>query len=848
MQSNEELKDSFRELFNIYKDNLPEKKTPGQEYASSNLFEFVSQGIADKDVRSVLENIKIGTGKSFIKNAWDSFKDLIRKALGIPQLQQNALTKLMDNIVRASTLAPTERLSGSLFAMAQAQQGPLTKERTIDILRKHHVPITPKEKIVDSFKRFSKDIVKIGKNIVQVSSEQLRNISPKYMHILRKDYDFKVERDMKKHLSAIEPFIKRVEGLKDDDRFYLRYNLFNSTEQFDKAEEILKRNNMWDEYQKVVSVLKEFEDRADVVGMLPTKIPNYFPRIIKDYEGYMGWLAKRSEQNDKLDLELKAAEASVFQKGLKLSEEERIKLIVDFVTTNKFSRIPNPRSTLLRKIEIIHPEAMQFYDSLGDSLINHVYDMDNKLAAWEMIGTKHLKTRIKLIKDIRKFQKNLDADPENLKLQEELKLAMESLSDPDIALETGLAQLLNEDKSLGQYDREEIARIIKARFTQKGTSGAVQSLKNAGLLATLGNPLAAITQIGDQAFNIYANKGRAAFGGMMKAFVDKDISGKFNWESALREFSPKTTSRWLDKALSFGGPLSLKGMDIFGKESFLKGRQIVYSKMPLKEFQDTWGADGEILTNVENTWKDLKNNKLEGDALYVLYSDLADFQPINLSETPIAYQQGGNLRILYMLKTFAIKAINSIVRESSGLWKDGDAKQKLQAIQNFVYLTTLLGLTGAGADEIKDIILGREKAMKDHFVDNLVQLTLMSRYNVDKGLENGQFLKTMASGVLPPVAYLDDAISDTKNFLTGDPTFRSLKNVPIGGRIWWDRFTEAGRTAEYNRRRMDILDRVANGESASDLSGEISRFNKNARRFELVPITKQTLKRAKERE
>ena len=63
---------------------------------------------------------------------------------------------------------------------------------------------------------------------------------------------------------------------------------------------------------------------------------------------------------------------------------------------------------------------------------------------------------------------------------------------------------------------------------------------------------------------------------------------------------------------------------------------------------------------------------LGDEQLFVITSDLADYQPIFLSETPTGAQTAGNWRILWMLKFFSIKAVNTIRREAIEGWDSAD--------------------------------------------------------------------------------------------------------------------------------------------------------------------------------
>ena len=830
--------------------------TPGVEYALSNLDEFMAQSISDKDVQAILKGMKLKyTGKSFIKNFWDGFKDVVREALGISTIKWNGLTQMMDLIAEASTkeVTPTQRLAGKLYTQAvnerkssaqavdKIAEEPSSGE-TLKILMAGHPSFTTKEGALKLGKRLLNDSKKVIESGFMVASERLRRLSNNKYFKLMRWHNTQIQLNMKEHINLVTPFLNKVRGLSVEDQVLLQYNISNPSK-FHYAEAIMKKNGMMKEWLRVKEVLDSLEKRAINVGIISNTLENYFPRTVKDYPGLMKWFKKRAEVDTLMELELKTAEKAIKRGNQALSPEEKQKIIVDYLSKGHFSRIPNPRASKLRTVEVLHPEMMQFYDSISDAIMNHLFDMNDKIQSWETVGATNLSKRINLMKDIRRLENKVKTNPENKELETQLMEQISLLEDSKLVVEDGLAQMLQQDLKIDDIEREEIGKVFKARFNQRGTKGAVQTLNNIGLLMTLGSPLSAITQLGDQAFNIYKHGGANAIGGMMKAWsTGEKISDYFDFNTPLKEYSHKASTVWLDRALSI---TQLKRLDIFGKESFLQASNSKYQKMTLEEFKRDWGSDTNFTDSIENVWKAFNEKRLTRDGLYILYSDLADYQPTDLSETSTGFQEAGDARIFWMLKSFAIKAVNNIVRETSDLWRSDKFSDKAKAVKNFFYLTMLLSLASAGADELKDIVLGRDKAMSDHVVDNFYQLFLMSRYNVEKGVQRGNLIQSIAGGMIPPVRYIDDAIEDTFNFLTGeDVAFKTIRNAPIGGRIIYDRLMTGGKRDEYTRRRKSIMTKIANGERPFR---EIKKFNSKAKSLGLDLITSSTFSRIKSR-
>jgi hypothetical protein len=367
---------------------------------------------------------------------------------------------------------------------------------------------------------------------------------------------------------------------------------------------------------------------------------------------------------------------------------------------------------------------------------------------------------------------------------------------------------------------------------QRGTHGSVQTLKNVGLMLTLGNPMSAVTQLGDQAFNIFRHKADA-LGGMAKAIAgikDPEIAKAFNLDAPLKEFSNTGTSQALDRVLKYAG---LKGMDMFGKESFLQASRAKWSKATTEEFNEQWG---DFFENPSQVHKDLKKGNMTEDVHLLLFSELSEFQPVSLSETPEFFLTSGNLRIFYMLKTFAIKAINSTVREFRVEWQAGN---HYKAARNFSALIGLLTLAGAGTDEIKDFMLGRESRISDNIVDNLLQLALINRYSLEKGLRNGQLIETIVQGHMPPFRFASDFVVDMVNSAKGEPTYRTMKNFPLAGSFVYARTPEGRkRTLDSERKRIlkDIRKSVSGDISMGEVRKRINKFNRKARRVEDVDL------------
>jgi hypothetical protein len=213
------------------------------------------------------------------------------------------------------------------------------------------------------------------------------------------------------------------------------------------------------------------------------------------------------------------------------------------------------------------------------------------------------------------------------------------------------------------------------------------------------------------------------------------------------------------------------------------------------------------------------------NAQYFLFSELGRRQPVSLSESSALFNTSGNARIFYLLKQFALRSIGSAVQDAKRGFDNGDIKG---GILKAVSLVTILGLAGAGTDEIKRLILGRERVedLPDAVVSNIMELLFINRYSVETGLKQGRTLQNVISNniMLPPVRLMDDMVKDIYKTMQGDFSYKTMAHVPMFGRMAFD-YTPQGREADLKRQRRFIMEQIAEGVSPGKLRAQINRFN-----------------------
>ena len=699
---------------------------------------------------------------------------------------------------------------------------------------------TAKQFVKEGAKSFLKKTAKTAKSMTQSISEGVRNISPKAYAKLNR-MEFEIQDKVKDYGKRAVPFLKKYDALSGKDKFLLDQALRNGDTR--TRNRILAANNMTDTWEGVQGVLDEINRGALETGLITDDqlLRDYFPRHIKTGEVDNLVASMRKEDSafntvlgDEMD---KLSKHILRTEGRDMTEADRLAHIQKMLNTGHYQFIPKPGASKDRGITSVKNEQAQFYDNSAGALEGHIYDMVQATEYRRLLGKNNLSRprQMKMLKDLVSQIDELQSK-ENRSEKENEKLAQlhdyyeskaAELDGIESDLKGSIAAYVEEELGKGNERATELIHLIRSRLTQRGTHGTWGTVRDFGYMFTLGSPMSAITQLGDLALSAYANMGKlgqfnttaAIFNQIVARFTKSERMTKdyFDFSHSLGDFNKtgvenKSSQTALDWVLRKSG---LKAMDLFGKDVFLTAAMNKNSKMPKAQFIKEKGyLFGGDTKRAGNAWEDIKNRKFDNenrDALFVLFNDLSQWQPISLSEMPPMYNTAGNGRIFYMLKSFNIKALNSLYRESIGVMLDktASASDKTKAAARGVGLVLAISMAGAGADEIKDFLLGRETDFGDNVYDNLLSMLLLNRFTLEKGIQQGQMLTSLVNGQLPPVRFADYMIDDMAKFAFDRENFKfkSLNNIPVVGR-WGYSWTEAGRSSELANRKRDLYDEI----------------------------------------
>jgi hypothetical protein len=326
--------------------------------------------------------------------------------------------------------------------------------------------------------------------------------------------------------------------------------------------------------------------------------------------------------------------------------------------------------------------------------------------------------------------------------------------------------------------------ILNARFNEVGTRGMFSLGKNLSYIDTMGNPIQALTQIGDLAWSLYENGIARTVADTTKAVVGKSRFKKEDIGIAkiAAEFSERAKSAKAVDAIFKA--IGLLKIDNIGKETLING---VYAKARDMAVNNPQALRKELQPIFEGQTnaviQDFVSGKITENVKLYLFNKLTDFQPVALSEMPEKYLTGGNGRIFYMLKTFQLKMFDVFRREC--FQKIATPGTRVEGIKNLVKLASAFAAANATADVIKDLILGRPIELSDLVADNLLRLAGVSKFVFWKAKEEGVGEAIMKQ--IAPPHKLADALTKDISTAGDEKGLESVQSIPIVGKLyyWW---------------------------------------------------------------
>ena len=813
-------------------------------YGLLNNKEFLSQAFSSHKFQMFLQEQK-GEGKrSLLGRLWDS----VRKLLGI----KGEVTLLDDVLAIVPEISLTEIKEYS-EAHEYDELPPSADAATAIIMKGKGSMASWKENL----QKHGSNLKTFAENIARPISDIILAIDKKMWGALMR-YETDIQLNNTEYGREVKPFMEYLKTLTQSQRVRLSYALLNAhLEENQKVVREMVPKKIWESVEGMLGKLKK---RAIETGELTEEDAKgfYFPRRVTDIKGLMQELHKDDPEGGLLGV---AFRAEANRLGIaELTMDQKVQVMTDMFHTGHFRNLPRPGGVKHRSVPHVEPETYKYYADPADALIGHIHEMNEKIGAREFIGDSSRKRKLKELKKAFDVIEGMEDGEERQRLILEYDAKAKQLEDLEAELSSGIAGLVVSTMGTKSWDdQQKVISLINARIRQRGASGVSDLGRNIIYISTMGNFISAITQLADiptifhqHGVNTETWKGvKDAFGNIGKIMRNEFTGGKVahtgslveevDFTRHLMEFSNGNTSaKWVEAAFKYSG---LKFTDLIGKEAFMQGswnhwRNPKNKDAFMKKFEPFLGKD------LQATYDDLQAGKRSRDVMAVLIAELAGYQPITLSQQSKAYLEGGNLRVFYTLKTFTLRATSRIIMEATERFKKASVefekgnkvegtKLIAEGVRRATALLMLYAAAGAGAEELKDLLRGREVDFMDNVYDNILKLFFVSKYSASSGYQKDALVKTIMSDLLPPMRWMDNFVADVGAVVGDDKEFKfkSLQMVPLVGTIGYAQ-SPAGQASFHSREKESILEIIRenkkNGRPAyhGGVSQKIAEYNR----------------------
>jgi len=568
-----------------------------------------------------------------------------------------------------------------------------------------------------------------------------------------------------KHGLDVKDSLKKVyDGLDDSTKIDFNIALGNGNKGI--VRELIGKSNASPEAKanienKIYDYFTDVYNRSEVAGMGLKKLDNYFPMEVKDYAKYARYMGFEARYIDEVL-------SNTINSKFKLSGPNKVKSHVTMKEASKYlnrdeisealnKALSTPykgggRTTTHMKSRVIgeyNRENIDFYRDPIESFANYVTSIEPRIMETMFFGGKKGST-----------------------------VPHSGFISNSIG---GMVKRLFDNGEIIADDIPRLEELLTARFVEgtRAPHKAISGLKNILYSATLGNPLSAMTQLGDVGNSAYIT-------GVMETVrtvplvIGRKVSltmEDFGLNNIVQEFEHLgTTAKILDKSLGWSG---FKAIDRLGKETVINASLHKFGKMAktkkgrnklIDKYKDAYTPE-----QMSNLLNDLKIGRTTPDVKYMLWHELTRIQPVSLSEMPVSYLRHPNARIFYMLKTFTLKQLDLVRREAYQKIRGGDP---VTGLSNLAKWTGILGLSNATVEQSKAWIRGEDVEFEDMVIAQMYRNYGLSKYVLDQ-IGRGDPLVAMTTLAMPPVGIFDDAVKDLMNF---GESFNSLKHVPPYGK------------------------------------------------------------------
>ena len=259
---------------------------------------------------------------------------------------------------------------------AEAEQDRLTEVNKI-ISQAQGTSITLPERIRKAYENF--DFGETWKKIAVPLSTRAKRISPTLRNKLRR-YEYDSLMVKQNYYKEIEPMLKKWREFSKEDS--IAFDLALKNEVAEIRDEILKKYDAEEDFNKVREVLEDIYYKANDAGLEVGYIEDYFPRKVKDKDGLLSYLhgtdewssyqqaLQREDPYNEFTAEEQADFLDKFLRGIVRAD----------VASYKYS------SEKARKLDTIDNTLNQYYADSMQALISYIDGMNARIQTVNFFG------------------------------------------------------------------------------------------------------------------------------------------------------------------------------------------------------------------------------------------------------------------------------------------------------------------------------------------------------------------------------------------------------------------------------------------------------------------------------
>lgn len=631
---------------------------------------------------------------------------------------------------------------------------------------------------------------------VQPISTGLGNISKKMMVRMR-NMDRRIAQTTRDDLATVEKFFNEASklaraGAKNPNYQDFELALFN--QDYRAAQDIADEffPVLSDELPKVRSLLdRRFQEMKDA-GLSVEYLGEYFPRSVKDLQGLQqsldlptGLINKELQRvADKLNVDVK-----------KLPREIQEKTINRVIEGNLTLGSGRQGFTKGRRITELAPEQMPFYNNAADSLYMYLTRTTREIERRNFFGKSA----------------NID------------ETGLTSIDSDSIG-----RLIADELPTLSPAQVDDVTNLLRARF--KGEDQAMSRLgagaRDLQYMSLLAQPSSAAIQLGDVGSAAYLNGVRNVFASLVGKKELAEAMGVLNNVSA-EMAGGAGFSRALDKTLRISG---FREVDKFGKDVLLNSSLRKYTALAQKkpseirrQWADVFEGDTQQLID------DLAAGDITENVKILLWNDLADIQPISLSEMPTKYLNMADGRLFYSFKTYFLKQLDRVRQDSLKKIASGNRKQVMEGVGNLARYALIVGSANGAVQTVRDFVLTKGEAdltdFPDAVAESLMSLVFANKWNRERYLSEGRYGELGYEIAKPPIfGVVDKPIVALYDYIQGqanaeDVVKKTFSQLPLGKTIY-DLFLGGAEEKAEKLKKEKIKERLSRGKVSSRESKE----------------------------